>query len=193
MEDEEPTALEYFSGGVPTGESFRGTLAEIDGISAADDQEAGMINRLQELCFIGLFSYFEAFCKDFFAALVNIEPTLIVNLKAAGQDVAIDAEHVALYGEECGRRIGFILVSKYDFGTPKKINALFGALLKITPFNVSEAAQFDRLLLDRHLLVHLSTHRVACVVIRNPLELYIFEAYAAMALDTARWNTFETH
>jgi hypothetical protein len=39
----------------------------------------------------------------------------------------------------------------------------------------------------------LSTHRVACVVIRNPLELYIFEAYAAMALDTARWNTFETH
>jgi hypothetical protein len=39
----------------------------------------------------------------------------------------------------------------------------------------------------------LATHRVAYVVIRNPLELYIFEAYAAMALDTARWNTFETH
>ena len=39
----------------------------------------------------------------------------------------------------------------------------------------------------------LAKHRVACVVIRNPLELYIFEAYAAMAFDTARWNTFETH
>ncbi len=39
----------------------------------------------------------------------------------------------------------------------------------------------------------IARHRVASVIIRNPLELYIFEAYAAMALDTARWNTFETH
>jgi hypothetical protein len=39
----------------------------------------------------------------------------------------------------------------------------------------------------------LAKHRVAFVIIRNPLELYIFEAYAAMALDTAKWNTFETH
>ena len=39
----------------------------------------------------------------------------------------------------------------------------------------------------------LAKHRVACVVIRNALELHIFEAYAAMALDTAKWNTFETH
>jgi hypothetical protein len=39
----------------------------------------------------------------------------------------------------------------------------------------------------------LAKYRVACVLIRNPLELYIFEAYAAMAFDTAKWNTFETH
>ena len=39
----------------------------------------------------------------------------------------------------------------------------------------------------------LARHYVACVIIRNPLELHIFEAYAAMALDTAKWNTFETH
>jgi hypothetical protein len=34
---------------------------------------------------------------------------------------------------------------------------------------------------------------VAFIEIENPLELYVFEAYAAMALDTAEWNTFRTH
>jgi hypothetical protein len=29
--------------------------------------------------------------------------------------------------------------------------------------------------------------------IANPLELYIFEAYAAMEFSTAHWNTFRTH
>lgn len=152
--DEEPLALEYFSGGVPTGEFFRGTLKEIDDISTRDEQGSDGINRLQELCFIGLFSYFEAFCKDHFASLVNIEPSLIQNLKAAGHDVLIDAAHVALFGQECERRIGFLLASKYEFGTAKKINAIFSALLKVTPFSKDEAQRFDRFLLDRHLLVH---------------------------------------
>lgn len=34
---------------------------------------------------------------------------------------------------------------------------------------------------------------VAFVEIPNPLELYLFEAYCAMALDTSEWNTFRTH
>jgi hypothetical protein len=34
--------------------------------------------------------------------------------------------------------------------------------------------------------------KVAFIEIENPLELYIFEAYAAMALRT-KWNTFRTH
>lgn len=40
---------------------------------------------------------------------------------------------------------------------------------------------------------HLSSLAVAFVEIRNPVELYVFEVYAAMALDTATWNTFRTH
>jgi len=34
---------------------------------------------------------------------------------------------------------------------------------------------------------------VAFVQIDNDLELYLFEVYAAMKLDTAQWNTFRTH
>ena len=34
---------------------------------------------------------------------------------------------------------------------------------------------------------------VAFIEIANPLELYLFEAFCAMELDTSEWNTFETH
>jgi hypothetical protein len=35
--------------------------------------------------------------------------------------------------------------------------------------------------------------RVAFIEIQNSLELYLFEAYCAMELDTCKWNTFRTH
>jgi len=34
---------------------------------------------------------------------------------------------------------------------------------------------------------------VAFIEIPNPIELYLFEAYCAMELDTCEWNTFRTH
>ena len=34
---------------------------------------------------------------------------------------------------------------------------------------------------------------VAFIEIPNPLELYLFEAFCAMELDTNEWNTFKTH
>jgi len=154
MESSETSCLDYFSGGVPTFEFFRSTLEEVRGISERDDGRESGINRLQELCFIGLLSYFEAFCKDHFASLINIEPQLIVNLKGGGQNVDVDSTHVILCGEAARQRIGFVLAEKYDFGTSKKINALFLALLKVTPFNKPEAKRYDALLRDRNLLVH---------------------------------------
>jgi hypothetical protein len=152
---DEPLALDYFSAGVPTGANFKMALDELRNISeSSDDQDPPRLNRLQELCFIGLMSYFEAFCKDHFASLVNIEPNLIQNLKRGGQNVELDATRVLLYGEQLTTKMGFILAEKYDFGTAQKINALFGALLKLTPFGKAEAAKYAELLSDRNLLVH---------------------------------------
>ena len=40
---------------------------------------------------------------------------------------------------------------------------------------------------------YLKEIRVAAIQIDDPLELYLFEAYAALHFDTAKWNTFRTH
>ena len=34
---------------------------------------------------------------------------------------------------------------------------------------------------------------VAAVEIENPVERHLFEIFAAMALGTGKWNTFDTH
>ncbi|MDI6789530.1 MAG: hypothetical protein QME44_02430 [Thermodesulfobacteriota bacterium] len=152
----EPDWLDYFSGGVPTGEYFRITLSdlrEVADLRDADEEWPGT-NRFQQLCFIGAVCYFEAFCKDHFASILNIEPFLVANLKAAGQDTSVDAAHVVLYGHEIDHRIGFVLAEKYDFGAAAKINSAFNALLKVTPFNKDEAERYSEILRDRNLLVH---------------------------------------
>lgn len=40
---------------------------------------------------------------------------------------------------------------------------------------------------------YLTSVQVAFIEVKNPLELYIFEAYCAVELDTHQWNSFETH
>ena len=40
---------------------------------------------------------------------------------------------------------------------------------------------------------YLRSLKCATIAIDNPLELYLFEAFCAMELDTSVWNTFMTH
>lgn len=40
---------------------------------------------------------------------------------------------------------------------------------------------------------YLRSLQVAAIEIANPLELYVFEPYCALELDTHQWNSFETH
>jgi hypothetical protein len=147
--------LDFFSGGVPTLEFFNITLDELSAISGLSVPNAGPgISRLHEVCFIGLMSYFEAFCKDHFASLINIEPSLISNLKVRNHNLDIDASRALLYFDQLNTKLGFLLAEKYDFGTAQKINALFGALLNITPFGTDDAERYSALQHDRNLLVH---------------------------------------
>lgn len=154
MAPREHFAVEYFAGGVPTGMVFRGVLEDIRKISTDNANPIRVIDRLQEICFVGALSYFEAFCKDHFASLINIEPSLIEQLKDSGKDVMIDGATAALYGSSMSHKLGFLISEKYDFGTAQKIKSLYTALLKITPFSKDETHTYSALLRDRNLLVH---------------------------------------
>ena len=44
-----------------------------------------------------------------------------------------------------------------------------------------------------HSKEYLQSLFVAFIEIENAVELYLFELYCALELDTEKWNTFETH
>ena len=147
-------ALDYFAGGVPAGPMLSLHLDELKSLAQQQGKTPHGRNLILELAFIGLFSYFEAFCKDHFASIINIAPVLAQRLKAHGHNTNIDAADILSIGEHISARVGFLLAEKYDFGTPRKINALYHALLQVSPFSTNEAKKFDKLLADRNLIVH---------------------------------------
>lgn len=148
---EEQDWLDYFSGGVPTGEFFRMTLEDLTKII---DRPVRGMSRVNEVCFIGLVSYFEAFCKDHFASILSIEPALLGPLRDNGQDIQIDPARLLEFNDNWNTKLGFLVAEKFDFGTAQKINALYGALMKLTPFSKDEAKFYEGILRDRNLLVH---------------------------------------
>jgi hypothetical protein len=148
-----PLALDYFSGGVPTGEAFRGTLEDIAKICSKSETARG-IDRLSEICFVGVLSYFEAFCKDHAASVISIAPELIERLRKAGHTVSIDALKATQLGEQLTAKLGFLIFESYDFGGARKINSIYDCLLKITPFSKDEIGRYEDMLRDRNLIVH---------------------------------------
>jgi hypothetical protein len=147
-------ALDYFAGGVPAGPMLSLHLDELKSLAQQQGKTPHGRNLILELAFIGLFSYFEAFCKDHFASIINIAPVLAQRLKAHGHDINIDTTDLLNLGAHISARVGFLLAEKYEFGTPRKINALYHALLQVSLFSTSEAKKFDKLLADRNLIVH---------------------------------------
>lgn len=150
---EEVSWLEYSSGGVPAGQFFKMTLDDLREIIKSSSDNEG-INRLNEICFIGLISYFEAFCKDLFASILNIIPDFVENLRDAGQDISVDSTRILLYRDEISHKIGFLVAEKYDFGSAQKINALYKALLNVSPFSKDDIKKYGDILRDRNLFVH---------------------------------------
>jgi hypothetical protein len=144
-------ALEYFSGGVPPLAYFRIRVDEILSLSMRD--KSNIYSFTTELCMIGLASYFEAYCKDQFAAVINICPQLLKSL-SDDREFKISAKSVVHFAEEFPYKLGFMLAEDRDFGSAKAINALFHDLLKITPFSKPEMNRYSEFLNDRNLLVH---------------------------------------
>ena len=149
---EQQSVLDFFAGGVPPFEIFRMNLesiAELLHIPGAGDDHT-----VQELAYIGVVSYAEALFKDHFAAVLNIFPEKTVVLRDCGRDVAVDLTDLLGLDNPLHNKFGFLLSERFNFGTPKAINALYKDLLLITPFSKDKVLAFDKVLATRNLLVH---------------------------------------
>ena len=144
--------LDYFAGGVPASAIFQMAVMDIQKYTK-ENKHANEFRTLPEICFIGLVSYFEAFCKDCFASIINIAPSLLKKLKK-DYEIRIDPIVALEMRSELTFCIGFLVTESQDFGTARKINALYNTILGITPFNKKEETEYNLLLSDRNLLVH---------------------------------------
>ncbi|MEW6128813.1 MAG: hypothetical protein AB1757_17380 [Acidobacteriota bacterium] len=137
---------------------FDGNVSDLIEIAdASKDRILGnrvLTNKTVAVCFIGLASYFEAFCKHQFAAAINICPQILSNFIKKRGDDSNSLKDVFKIKETINFTLGSLLSEKYDFGSAKAINSLYFDLLGITPFTSTEVKKYAEFLKDRNLLVH---------------------------------------
>jgi hypothetical protein len=146
---------DYFAGAVPAGTIFDLQLDDMRIVARMRPPEGDLRDApFAELCLIGLVAYFEGFCKNHFASIIDICPSLLRELQARGRNVSISAFHLLDAGEPILPKLGYLVAEGFDFGTAKAINGVYCDLLRVTPFSKNKAARFAEILDDRNLLVH---------------------------------------
>lgn len=146
--------LDHFPGGVPAKVIYELNVEELNKIIELSSPSKETHKKALQVCFIALIAYFEAFMKDHFASIINVCPSLLDMLNKNGQDVTINSADLLLLEHNHMNRIGFLISEKYDFGTASKVNAIYMALLQVSPFSKDQKKLFDQLLNDRNLIVH---------------------------------------
>lgn len=148
-------ALDYFVAGVPAGSLFKMSFDEIaEMVRTSKADRSSDLNPVAEVCLIGLVSYFEAFCKNQFASIINVCPQTMNVFCSKRPDITIKIKDLLALEFPEKNKFGFILAEKFDFGSARDINSLYIDLLSVTPFSKDEMKKYDRLLNDRNLLVH---------------------------------------
>lgn len=153
--------LDFFHGGVPPYQFFRMSFDELSRLVASSTVDKGL-DTTAEVCLIGLAAYFEAFCKNQFAAIMNICPETLAAFAEKRPEANLSLGLLASFMKTVDFRIGSLISEQYDFGSAKTINGLFRDLLNVTPFSNDEMAEYSNFLNDRNLLVHhggVFTHR----------------------------------
>jgi hypothetical protein len=146
------TWLDFHPGGVPAGIIFDQQVTDLCEIANTSPTPGNEIS--SELAFIGLIAYFEGFCKNHTAAILNICPQIIHALAERGRELKLRAVDIFEYTETLNTQFGSLVLENVEFGTAKAINGLYHDLLGITPFSKRESKTFHALLEDRHLIVH---------------------------------------
>ena len=147
-----------------------------------------------ELCVIGLAAYFEAFCKNEFAAVINICPGILSAFTAKREcNVSGRGLLYILSAPRC--RLGSLVAEQYDFGSAKSINGLFRDMLNIAPFSKREAKKYAEFLSDRNLLVHHGgvyplKYAEQKLASKKMGRLVHFESLVVNKSDVNRWAEF---
>jgi hypothetical protein len=149
-------ALEFFIAGVPPRVIYGMDVEDLAKLVNSSQRRKNEYTgrTLVEVCLIGLASYFEAFCKNQFAAIINICPQTLNNFTLRRDNATIKLTHLIKIAGEIDYRLGALLAEEYDFGSARTINSLYFDLLGITPFSKDEEGQYSQFLNDRNLLVH---------------------------------------
>lgn len=157
-EGRQPHHLELFAGGVPPFSSLQVDFYRFNRIIEAipDEGEDGrpLISWTADVCLIALVAHFEAFCKDLYAATINICPEVLERFTAKRPDSAIAVADLVQVDLRMDRNLGFLVAQRLDFGSPRKINSAYEDLLGITPLSKSRIEKLEELLDLRNLLVH---------------------------------------
>ncbi len=149
------TWTEFFVGGVPPLTSFGLDVLDLRTlVISTSEQQIGHARKVAELALIGITAQFEAFCKNQFAAVVNIHPALLQRFSASRSDTTIPLEDLLAVLDGITYRLGFLLSEKYDFGSARTVNNLYLDLMGVTPFSSDEIQAYDMFLSVRNMLVH---------------------------------------
>ena len=153
-----PHPRELFVAGLTPFELFHLHVTQLrDIVEQNEDLEDDgdiLSNAAAEVCLIGLVSFFEAFCKHHFAAVVNICPSLLERFSERRDQASVKLKDISLLLKNLEDQIGFVVAEQFDFGSARSINGIFLDLIGISPFSKAEASKYDQLLNDRNLLVH---------------------------------------
>jgi len=144
---------EPFPYGLPPGSYFQYCLDDLEAIVKRNRRSDSMLT-VSGISLIALVAYFEGYCKDQFASLINICPQLLLNFVEKRSDISIPVSELVDFDLNIKDNVGFLLSEKFDFGTAKSINSLYFDLIKCSPFSSADKKVYEKLLSDRNLLVH---------------------------------------
>jgi hypothetical protein len=188
------TYADHFSGAVPPLAYFHIRLNDLDELSTKFLSEFGS-DFASELCIVGLAAYFEAFCKDHFAALVNILPEILGPFSEV-RVCKIPVKSLLHALPDPTPKLGFLIAEEYDFGSAKAINGLFGDLLKVSPFSKDDMAKYSEFLADRNLLVHHGGVYTLKYAVQKKLQSHEMKSkvnFVSLTVgppDVKKWATF---
>lgn len=147
-----------------------------------------------EVCLIGLAAYFEAFCKNQFAAVINICPETLASFAEKRPEASLPLGLLASSMREINFRVGSLISEQYDFGSARTTNGVFQDLLNVSPFSKDEIGKYSNFLNDRNLLVHhggIFTHKYKGQqfkkkAVKQQPRLY-FDSLVIGKSDFAKW------